>query len=143
MSKPFDYYAGYPSQQRTPKWVGVTLGSIFGGLSLIALVVGIRLVVPAHKAEASVVPVKAQDSANAQPLLAAAKPADEVAPARTEAPRVRSAKHHGKQGRIALASAKPQKSGVKYKKAQMFAKHVSSSRRDKHSRDEIDRMLGL
>src|SRR5688572_30319175 len=53
MAKQFDYYAGYPNQQKTPKWVGVAIGSVFGCLTLMMLAVGIRVVMPARIAEAS------------------------------------------------------------------------------------------
>jgi len=157
MAKRFDYYAGYPAQQKTPKWVGVTLGSLFGGMTIISLALGIRLVLPPRTAEAS---VAQKPAAVAAPLLAAAPV--EASPmtvhtatdndSATVAKSSRHGKHGGKQAKlspkakgghsIALASNAPSKA-PKYKRAQMFAKSVSGSRRDKRARDDLDKMLGL
>src|SRR5689334_3073022 len=65
-----DYYAGYPNQQRAPKWVGVTLGSLFGALTIVMLAVAIRLAMPPRQAEASVAP-KPEPTA---PIVAAPEP---------------------------------------------------------------------
>ena len=142
MGKPFDYYAGYPGQQATPKWLGVVLGSVFGGLLLVTLAVGIRLVMPARTALASVAPAIAPAP---QPVVAVAVAADADAPADKDASMAptsqKAHRAHGhraqpKQGGHAVATASP-----KYKKAQLFAKSVS--RKDKKARDDLDRMLGL
>ncbi len=159
MAKRFDYYAGYPSQQRTPKWVGVTLGSLFGGLTIIALAIGIRMVLPARSAEASAVqkqevsaPLLAAAPAEAPKVVAAAavEQDDEAAPAPQKRSHVSRGKHrHGKAGRVALMSSKKAAKvakaapNPKYKKAQVFAKSVAGGRRDKKARDELDKMLGL
>ncbi|MEO6952794.1 MAG: hypothetical protein ABI321_13385 [Polyangia bacterium] len=144
MSKPFDYYAGYPGQQATPKWVGVVIGSVFGGLLLITIGLGIRLVMPARTAQASVAPAMAPAPVP-QPALVAAAVAD--APAAAEAPAASRSAHrsHGhkvKKGghAVAFGNAKNSKA-PKYKKRQMFAKSVS--RKDKKARDDLDKMLGL
>ncbi len=150
MAKQLDYYAGYPNQQGTPKWVGVTLGSLFGGMTLIALAVGIRLAIPARTAEASMLPAKPQVEA---PVLPAGQGAAEaVAQAQDEsavAPRAATSRTHqlhgGKRAHkaLALASHKPSKAEQKYKRTQLYAKSVAGSRRDKRARDDLDRMLGL
>jgi len=147
MAKRFDYYAGYPNQQKTPKWVGITLGSLFGVLTLIMLGVGMRLVMPARTAEASVAPVAQQTA----PVVAAPSvEMDESALAVGSDSRSashRSSRHHGKAKKSShVASSKPAKQAPpskNYKKAQMFAKSVSGSRRDKRARDDLDKMLGL
>lgn len=147
MKKPFDYYAGYPGQQETPKWVGVTLGSLFGGMLLVAVGLGVHVFAPARSAQASTV-AKATESPIAAPVVAAA-PADEVAPAEAPiaaAPAVHKATHraHGKHvARAMKPSSKPAfaRTDAKFKKAQLYAKSVS--RRDKKSRDDLDRLLGL
>ena len=161
MSKRFDYYAGYPGQQGMPKWVGVTLGGVFGGIALLAIVIAVRMLWPAGVAQASLpVVAAAHAAAPSAPLLADATPArsDAMAPsvlgADDDRPPARVGKHRGKHrdrggrygkkaGRVALAAAKPSKGGGKYKHAQVFAKQVSGSRRDKRARDDLDRMLGL
>jgi hypothetical protein len=149
--KPLDYYAGYPNQQKTPKWVGVTLGSLFGGLTIFMLAVGIRMVMPARTAEASVAP---KPSPTETPIVAPAPVAavtppvaDEAAPSAL-AP-ASSHRHHGAhamkgtKGKRASVMAAKAVEAPKYKKAQVFAKHVSGGKRDKKARDELDKMLGL
>lgn len=138
MGKPFDYYAGYPGQQATPKWLGVVLGGVFGSLLLVTLAVGIRLVMPARTAQASVAPALTP-AALPVVAVAAAEPVAEdasIAPASQKAHRSHGHKAKTRQGGHAVAAATP-----KYKKAQLFAKSVS--RKDKKARDDLDRMLGL
>jgi hypothetical protein len=153
MSKPIDYYAGYPNQQGMPKWVGITLGSLFGGMLLIAVAVGARLLWPARTAEASVArPAPAAD----QPILApvavpkvaaADKAAADTADEDDAGPATKHHHHHhGKQLKHgkAVAMLGPSKHDAKYQHAQLFAKHVSTgSRHDKKSRDDLDKLLGL
>lgn len=161
MAKRFDYYAGYPGQQRTPKWVGVTLGSLFGGMTIISLALGIRLVIPPRTAEASTaqkpaVVAAAEAPALTVPAAAAAPMTVHSASSDEDGAAVMKGSRHGKHGgkhaklskkskgghSIALASNAPS-STPKYKRAQMFAKSVSGGRRDKRARDDLDKMLGL
>lgn len=149
MAKQFDYYAGYPNQQRMPKWVGVAIGSIFGCLTLIALAVGIRTAMPARSAEASVLPPKPQAPA----AIVATNDAAPVVDAEDATVQERVAKAHGKhqlrgaKGKkghsIALMAKRPSKHDKKMKHAQMFAKSVAGGRRDKRARDDLDKILGL
>jgi hypothetical protein len=155
MSQPLDYYAGYPNQQRMPKWVGVTLGSLFGGLLIVALAVAIRLVMPPRSAEASVAP-KPEASA---PVVAPSAPApadpavadDEPASPQPAAASPSSQGHHGKaksgkHGKMSrYAKARPVKAtpNPRYAKAAAYGKSVSSSKRDRKSRDDLDKLLGL
>ena len=152
MAKRFDYYAGYPGQQRTPKWVGVTLGSLFGALTIVMLAVGIRIAMPPRKAEASVAPkpepttpVLVAAAAPAQPTVTADKPASELGVARYAGHGKHRHDKKMKKGKVALFAAKPAKAvpDARYKKAQVYAKSVSSNHRDKRARDELDKMLGL
>jgi hypothetical protein len=148
MSKPIDFYSGYPNQQRLPRWVGYTLGSLFGAMMLIAVSVGARLLWPARAAEAAVVKPIAPPTAG-QPLLAPpAATTNAVATAATDvgAPRaVGKHHHHGKhmKGAVALAAHRPSKADAHFKKAQLYAKHMSGSRRDKRARDDLDKLLGM
>jgi hypothetical protein len=162
MSKPFDFYAGYPNQQRAPKWVGITLGSVFGALTIFMAVVAIRMLMPQRSAEASMAPkaasvasaettpgtapVVAPTGAPSEPVVATAKAAADLA-AVEPGSRLHKKNKKGKHGhlvaklnrRMSAAPANP-----RYKKAQMYAKGVSaSSHRDKRARDEMDKMLGL
>ena len=143
MAKPLNYYAGYPNQQQTPKWVGIAIGSIFASLTLVMVGVGVHIAFPAKAALASVAPAPRTEA----PVVAAAdhaaalEGADESRPAKA----ARASRHHGKtkkagHGAVRLAAHKPAKS---YKKVQLFAKSVSGSRRDKRARDDLDKMLGL
>jgi hypothetical protein len=151
-----DYYAGYPNQQKAPKWVGVTLGSLFGGLTIVMLAVGIRIAMPPRQAEASVAP-KPQA---AEPVVAAAPaPQDEAPVARADrAPASElgvtrySSRHHGKSakgkkshGKVAMFAKAPVRdaSSPRYKKAAAYGKAVASNHRDKKARDDLDKMLGL
>jgi hypothetical protein len=141
-----DYYAGYPNQQRMPKWVGVALGSLFGGLLIVALAVAIRLVMPPRSAQASIAP-KPEVSA---PVAAPSTPTDAVVAAEPEAPgRVAAPANppqHSKSSRgKGVAKARPVKapSNPRYVKAQAYGKSVSSSKRNRKSRDELDKLLGL
>ena len=149
MMKRLDYYAGYPNQQRTPKWVGVTLGSLFGGLTIIALAVGIRMVMPARQAEASIAPKPAVEAPIAPAQVAAVAPAAEAATPSELAPAPSSKRHHGahamkaKTGKHGAAIAVAKVESPKYKKAQVFAKRVSTNRRDKRARDDLDKLLGM
>ena len=149
MAKPLDYYAGYPSQQRMPKWVGVTLGSLFGGLMVVALALAIRLVMPARAAEASMAPkaAPAEPMAVAAPAMEPTIGKDEPRQRTVEQSSARShSRHHGHASKaVAKAQkAKPAKGDPRYKKAQMYAKSVSSSsRRDKRARDDLDKLLGM
>jgi hypothetical protein len=150
MAKKFDYYAGYPNQQRTPKWVGLAIGSVFGGLTLIALGVGIRMAMPARSAEASALfmkptaaaPVLAPEAAPVVAEVDDSAAVDEQAPVKQRL--------HGKVGKkgkkghsVALLSHRPTKADKKFKRAQVYAKGVATSRRDKRARDDLDKMLGL
>jgi hypothetical protein len=151
MAKPLNYYAGYPNQQQTPKWVGVAIGSIFAALTLVMVGVGIHIAFPASAVQASVAagpetetPVAATPAVGA-PMVAAAEndavTADEARPAKAG----RASRHHGKtkkagHGAVRLAAHKPARSS---KKVQLFAKSASGSRRDKRARDDLDKMLGL
>ena len=141
MAKPFDYYAGYPGQQATPKWVGIVLGSVFGGLLLVAVGLGVHLLLPARAAQASVAPPAASVAPQA---LAAETVTDDLVAAEDDAPAPahKALRSHG-PARLKNAgrSAGVAKSSPRYKKAQTFAKSVS--RKDKKARDELDKMLGL
>jgi hypothetical protein len=145
MTKPLDYYAGYPNQQRMPKWVGVTLGSLFGGLTIFALAVGIRMVMPARSAEASMAP---KPTPAETPVVAPAAEAAVTAPAAAPVPAPsalvpNNARHRGSHVRAMKAPRNPI-ADARYKKAQVFAKHVSgSNHRDKKARDELDKLLGM
>ncbi len=151
MSKPIDYYAGYPNQHGMPKWVGVTLGSLFGGLLVVAVAVAIRLVMPPRSAQASVaqkaeVTAPVATPAPSAPAIAAADPTPSDEPVERYATRHHGKAKRGKHGKVAMyAKARPVKAtpSPRYAKAQVFAKSVSSSTRDRTSRDELDKLLGL
>ena len=161
MSKPFDYYAGYPGQQKTPKWIGVVLGSLFGGMAIIAVAIAVRLVVPAHVAEAAMIKPTAPVVAPA--LLAPVAPAvaansysptsvDEANAVGTTAGADHARRRHGKgkHNKVArgagtkVAKAPKLKETKQYKHAQVYAKSISNaSHRDKRARADLDKMLGL
>jgi hypothetical protein len=155
MSKQFDYYAGYPNQRKTPKWIGVMLGSLFGTMALLVVAIGVRLLVPARVAEASdakpvaaapVTPEANTILAPAADATAAVATADADSSDVKASPVRRGKGKHGKiaRGAVAKAPAKAMKETKQYKHAQTFAKSVSaSSHRDRKARAELDKMLGL
>ncbi len=153
MMKRLDYYAGYPNQQRTPKWVGVTLGSLFGGRSRSSRVASGHPHGDAgapgggeHGAEA---PAAEAGRSSRPAKVAVATPAPETAPSKALADQSSSKHHRGshaakaKKGKHAVAIAVAKPASPKYQKAQMFAKHVSGNRRDKKARDDLDKLLGM
>ncbi len=155
MSKPFDYYAGYPGQRKTPKWIGIVLGSLFGTMALVVVAIGVRLLVPARVAQASVAKPAAASPETIVALAAVPATDSTVAGAGDETndeaaqPDTRGHKRHGKRGvKLAQATKAPKipklKETKQYKRAQIFAKTVASgSHRDRKARAELDRMLGL
>jgi hypothetical protein len=120
---------------------------------LIAVAVGARLVWPARVAEASVAhdPAPPVDKPIVAPAAAPQVAAAEVPAANDDAaPAV--GKHHHHHGKAMkhgksvamIGHGRPDKKDAHYQHAQLFAKHVSTgSRRDKKSRDELDKLLGM
>jgi hypothetical protein len=150
--KKIDYYA-VQNPWRMPKWIGATLGGIFGVIvvgSMITIVQLTKSNAPAPVAAVAAAPV-AQAPA-AAPVAAATTvkatapvaSADEAAPVNKHRSSKRHASSsHGKKGKL-LASAKRAPAASTMGSAQrqtILAKHDSKDKR--LEKDALDKLLGL
>lgn len=146
--KKIDYYAVH-NPWRMPKWLGATLGGIFG-----VIVIGSMITIVQLTKSPTPPPVVAVAAAPAVPAPAAAPVADAAPAVKVTAPvasaddtaKRASKKHaaaHGKKGKL-LASAKHTSSGSTLGAAQrqtILAKHDTKSKRIE--KDALDKLLGL
>jgi hypothetical protein len=134
--KRIDYYA-QPNPWKMPKWVGITLGGIFGTVAVGAAVLIIQLTKPAH-AEAVPAANTAVVAAPAEPEEVVTEAPVQPAPAkavRTAAPsKAKIAKIKQKKAAKALAASRA-------KKGSILARH--DSREKRKQKDDLDRLLGL
>jgi hypothetical protein len=151
--KKIDYYA-VQNPWRMPKWLGATLGGIFGVIVIGSMITIVQLTKSSTPAPVTAVAAAAPLAATATTPIAAAPEAakasapvasaDEAAPA----PKHRAAKHHaaashGKHGKM-LASAKHAPAASSLGAAQrqtILAKHDTKDKR--HEKDALDKLLGL
>ncbi len=153
--KKIDYYAVH-NPWRMPKWLGATLGGIFGVIVIGSMITIVQLTKSPTPPPAPVVALAAAPIAQA-PTAAPVAPAaavkasapvasaDEVAPVgkRHSSRHHHASASHGKRGRL-LASAKHSSSGSSLGAAQrqtILAKHDSKDKR--HDKDALDKLLGL
>ena len=150
--KKMDYYA-VQSPWRMPKWLGFTLGGIFGVIvvgSMITIVQLTKSPTPPPVVAVAAAPV-AQAPAAAPAATAPADKAtapvasadDDAAPAAKHARASKKHAAHGKKGKL-LASAKhaPAASTIGAAQRQtILAKHDSKSKRS--DKDALDKLLGL
>ena len=148
--KKIDYYA-VQNPWRMPKWIGATLGGIFGVIaigSMLTIVQLTRSPTPPPAPVVAVAPTAAPIAAAPEATTATAKASAPVASADDAAPvaKKHAKKHaaaHGKKGKL-LASAKRSPSGSSMGSAQrqtILAKHDSKGKRS--DKDALDKLLGL
>ncbi|MCU1280562.1 MAG: hypothetical protein JWM53_4108 [bacterium] len=149
--KKIDYYA-VQNPWRMPKWIGATLGGIFGVIvigSMITIVQLTKSSAPAPVATVAAAPVVQAPAAApvAAATVKATAPvasADEAAPVeKHRASKRHAAASHGKKGKL-LASAKRAPAASSMGSAQrqtILAKHDSKDKR--HEKDALDKLLGL
>jgi hypothetical protein len=148
--KKIDYYAVH-NPWRMPKWVGATLGGIFGVIVIGSMITIVQLtksptpppVVAVAAAPAVQAPAATPVAADA-PAVKATAPvasADDAAPAKRASKKHAAA--HGKKAKL-MASAKHSPSGSSLGAAQrqtILAKHDTKSKRIE--KDALDKLLGL
>ena len=144
--KKIDYYAVH-NPWRMPKWLGATLGGVFGVIVIGSMITIVQLtksptppVVAVAAAPAVQAPAVAPVAAAAPAVKAPVASADDAAPAKRA-----SKKHasHGKKGKL-LASAKhssPASSMGAAQRQTILAKHDTKSKRQE--KDALDKLLGL
>jgi hypothetical protein len=151
--KKIDYYA-VQNPWRMPKWIGATLGGIFGVIVIGSMITIVQLTksnAPAPVAAVAEAPVAqaptAAPAAAATTVAKATAPvasADEAAPVEKHRSSKRhAASSHGKKSKL-FASAKhtPAPSAVGSAQRQtILAKHDSKDKR--HEKDALDKLLGL
>ncbi len=137
--KRIDYYAQH-NPWKMPKWVGVTLGSVFGAVAVTALVLIVYLTRSAH--------------ADTPPAVAAAAVAAPSAPAQVGTPPPvqpevaqplvsAAAPKHAKASKAAKSKVKATHNlaVAKQNRAAILARHDSHEKRKQ--KDDLDRLLGL
>lgn len=148
--KKIDYYAVH-NPWRMPKWLGATLGGIFGVIvigSMITIVQLTRSPTPPPVAAVAMAPVTAPAPTAAPAAQAAVAPAkavsaplasaDDAAPvAKKHSKKHAKAARHGKM----LASAKRSSDAGSAQRQTIIAKHDTRSKRS--DKDALDKLLGL
>ncbi|MGZ3443109.1 MAG: hypothetical protein ACXVDD_26490 [Polyangia bacterium] len=148
--KKIDYYA-VQNPWRMPKWIGATLGGIFGVIVVGSMITIVQLtksnapapvaaVAAAPLAQAPAAPVAAATTVKATAPVASA---DEATPVDKHRSSKRHASSHGKKGKL-LASAKRAPAASTMGSAQrqtILAKHDSKDKR--LEKDALDKLLGL
>ena len=145
--KKIDYYA-VQNPWRMPKWLGATLGGIFGVIvigSMITIVQLTKSPTPPPVAVVAAAPVaQAPTAAPVAAAPAAAKATAPVASADDAAPAHRANKKHaaahGKKAKL-MASAKAAPSMGAAQRQTILAKHDTKSKRSE--KDALDKLLGL
>ena len=151
--KKIDYYA-VQNPWRMPKWLGATLGGIFGVIvigSMITIVQLTRSPTPKPVAVVAVAPVAAPaaaapvaaPAATADQATAPVAAADDAAPAKRHASKKHAAAHSKKSKLMASAKKSPS-SGSTLGSAQrqtILAKHDTKGKRS--DKDALDKLLGL
>lgn len=148
--KKIDYYAVH-NPWRMPKWLGATLGGIFGVIVIGSMITIVQLTKsPTPPPVAAIAAAPAVQAPAATPVAAAApavKATAPVASADDAATAKRASKKHaaahGKKGKL-LASAKHSAPGPAIGAAQrqtILAKHDTKSKRSE--KDALDKLLGL
>ena len=138
--KKIDYYA-VQQPWKMPKWLGVTLGGIFGVIALGSAVTAYELTKTTPKA-----PEVAAVAAPAAPAPVVTTPAVTVtasAPA-AQADDAAPARHASKHAKASKKAAKHQQKFAKLspaKSAALIAKHDSKDKRKQ--KDALDKLLGL
>jgi hypothetical protein len=147
--KKIDYYAVH-NPWRMPKWLGATLGGIFGIIVIGSMITIVQLTKSPTPPVVAVAAAPVAQAPAAAPVAAAptaAKATAPVASADDAAPAHRASKKHaaahGKKAKL-LASAKhtPAPSAIGAAQRQtILAKHDTKSKRSE--KDALDKLLGL
>jgi hypothetical protein len=149
--KKMDYYA-VQNPWRVPKWLGFTIGGIFGVIVIGSMVTIVQLTkspTPPPVVAVAAAPVAQNPAAApavAAPAVKASAPvasADDAAPVGKHARAAKKHAAHGKKGKL-LASAKHTPAAPTMGAAQrqtILAKHDSKSKRSE--KDALDKLLGL
>jgi hypothetical protein len=151
--KKIDYYA-VQNPWKMPKWLGATLGGIFGVIALGSVAAIVQITKSDAPPIAAVAAAPVGDSTPAATPAAAAKKSapvvaaanvDEDAPVvQPKASKRASSKHHAsksKKASMRLASAKKMPASSSAGRATMLAKHDTKSKRN--DKDALDKLLGL
>lgn len=144
--KKIDYYA-VQQPWRMPKWLGATIGGIFGFILIICSVAIVKLTKSPAVAVAAVAAAPAATTTHEPAAVAPAAPTTVAAPSQPVAQADEAApvatKHHGKHhassshhAAKAVASAKKIKGGT----VLASAKHDNKKL---HEKDALDKLLGL
>lgn len=147
--KKVDYYA-VQGPWRMPKWLGFTLGGVFGVIAIGSVFAILSLTRPPAPPVAAVAAMAAPSTPAAEPAAqptaaatpAPAAPAAEVAAA---APASRSSRHHKHasarhSSRHAVAS---RSSGISSKRAKSILAKSENTRQNRKDKDALDKLLGL
>jgi hypothetical protein len=161
--KKFDYYA--PQQSwKMPKWLGATIGVIFGGIAIGSGFLILQLTKGPGMAPMAAVGALAPAASTGTGGVAATAPAHALsAPVAVSAPvsaeptavpevadsRHHSSHHHGKHesrhssksAKIAAKSSKPAPAVSSPERGQILAKHDTKQKRSE--KDALDKLLGL
>ena len=146
--KKIDYYA-VQNPWRMPKWLGATLGGIFGVIVIGSMITIVQLtkspapppVVAVAAAPVAQAPTAAPVAPTAVKATAPVASADDAAPAKRASKKHAAA--HGKKGKL-MASAKhaaPVSTMGAAQRQTILAKHDSKDKR--HEKDALDKLLGL
>ena len=152
--KKIDYYASQ-TPWKMPKWLGATLGGIFGVIAIGSGIMIIQLTksnAPAPIAAVAAAPIAAPAAPAAAPapvvqpsapVVAAATPA----PTATDAPQLADNKHHSKKHAHAKKAAAAKMASAKKpavsaaQRGTILAKHDTKGK--KSDKDQLDKLLGL
>ena len=148
--KKMDYYA-VQSPWRMPKWLGFTLGGIFGVIvigSMITIVQLTKSPTPPPVVAVAAAPVAqapAAAPAAADTTVKATAPvasADDAAPVEKHARAGKKHAAHGKKGKMMASARKAPASSMGAAQRQtILAKHDSKAKRNE--KDALDKLLGL
>jgi hypothetical protein len=137
--KRIDYYAQH-NPWKVPKWVGLTLGSVFAVVAVTALVLIVYLTRSAHADAPPAMAAAALAAPTAQPQVVTPPP---VQP-QTAQPSVSAlSPKHAKASKVAKSKVKAANNlaAARQNRAAILARHDSHEKRKQ--KDDLDRMLGL
>lgn len=150
--KKIDYYASQ-TPWKMPKWLGATLGGIFGVIAIGSGLLIIQLThvnVPAPVAAVAAAPVAAPAAVAppAAPAVAPVAVAAQTTASADDSVQAADTKHHSKKhaskskkASAKLASAKKAPPISSAQRGTILAKHDTKDKR--HEKDSLDKLLGL
>jgi hypothetical protein len=138
--KKIDYYA-VQQPWKMPKWLGVTLGGIFGVIALGSAVTAYELTKPVPKAP-EVAAVAAPEAPAPTVTTPAATVMAKASVASNDSPApARHASKHAKKASKRASKAIAKRGLTPAKSAAILAKHDSKEKR--RAKDNLDKLLGL